>query len=438
MQDSLAADEPVHVLNDAPVHDTAFVLNAAHAIAFCDMLLVGAMRTVLPYYARSLGAKARGVSALEAFYGIGQVLGAVILGRWSDSRGRKAVLILSFAGSTVGYLLAATSVLLGAPALLLLSRLPVGLAKQTTTTCRAIVTDATPGAAERSQAQAALFARMAVGYAIGPAIGGWLLDRSTALACAWMPALLCAACYALLLPGLALRIPETSPPVRVDPAPPAPGGAPGAEGPPKLRSWRRRAVVVPVLLSVLPEAAVLCGLTGLPIYAQALGWEASRLGLFNSLWGLGAGAVSFGPLKWLCRNHADTSIAALGAAVLALGATALALAPLLLPSRPAVAPIALWLNLLTASPGIAILRTAPAAILSKAAPAEARGEALGLLDAAGSVCRILVPAACALAAEALGPSGPFALQAVAAWASAASLALVFAAGRPGGGRRKAE
>ena len=79
-------------------------------VVLLDYACVGGMRTVLPYYARSLGAAATGVGALEALYGIGQVVGALLLGRLSDRRGRKAVLLVSFAGSAVGYAGAAVAV----------------------------------------------------------------------------------------------------------------------------------------------------------------------------------------------------------------------------------------------------------------------------------------------------------------------------------------
>ena len=52
------------------------------------------MRTVLPFYAKSLGAAATGVGALESVYGAGQVVGALLLGTLSDRRGRPAVLLL--------------------------------------------------------------------------------------------------------------------------------------------------------------------------------------------------------------------------------------------------------------------------------------------------------------------------------------------------------
>jgi hypothetical protein len=85
---------------------------------------------VLPFYAKRLGAAGAHVGGLETVYGVGQVAGALLLGWLSDAHGRKAVLLLSFMGAAAGYGMAAGAVAAASVPLLLLSRLPVGLAKQ--------------------------------------------------------------------------------------------------------------------------------------------------------------------------------------------------------------------------------------------------------------------------------------------------------------------
>ena len=105
-----------------------------------DYVAVGMMRTVLPFYAKKLGGGAVLIGSLEALYGVGQVIGALTLGRLSDKKGRRFVLAISFFGSIIGYTMAGFAT---TPAMLLASRLPVGLAKQTVTIARAIVADCT-------------------------------------------------------------------------------------------------------------------------------------------------------------------------------------------------------------------------------------------------------------------------------------------------------
>jgi hypothetical protein len=69
-------------------------LLVAFAAVTCDYVAVGMMRTVMPFYAKRLSLAAAGeagalssnfmVGALEATYGVGQVIGACTLGTLSD------------------------------------------------------------------------------------------------------------------------------------------------------------------------------------------------------------------------------------------------------------------------------------------------------------------------------------------------------------------
>ena len=110
------------------------------AAVMCDYIAVGMMRTVMPFYARRISKDSFLVSALEATYGVGQVIGAVTLGRLSDNPrwGRRSVLAVSFLGSLVGYSMAG---LAEDKWMLLASRIPVGLSKQTVTIARTVVAD---------------------------------------------------------------------------------------------------------------------------------------------------------------------------------------------------------------------------------------------------------------------------------------------------------
>ena len=375
-------------------------------VVLLDYMCVGGMRTVLPYYARSLGAAATGVAALEALYGVGQVVGALLLGRLSDRRGRKAVLLVSFAGSAIGYAGAAVAMGTKSATLLLLSRLPVGLAKQTITASRSIIGDVT-STGDRTSAMARLFSSMALGYSCGPFLGGVLLDNSPAPA---VPALLCALVFVALMPVVAMLLPETRGSEQQqqpsdaadDDAAAAHDDAKGGGG----GAWRNASVRAVIIAAALPEAALVAGSTALPLYVHELGWSASRLGAFHSVWGLGGGLLGLGPLPWLTRRGGWLTDRR---AVLA-GDVCMAAATALLAAAPSEA--ALWGVLALFIPAVALLRTAPAALLSKVAPARLRGEALGLLDAASSLSRIVMPVATGLLVERLGSTtAPFWLQA---------------------------
>ena len=270
--------------------DAAFTLALIQAVVMLDYGCVGAMRTVLPYYAKSLGAAATGVGALETIYGLGQVIGALLLGKLSDRRGRKVVLLLSFAGSAVGYGMAAFAVSTGSASLLLLSRLPVGLAKQTITASRSVISDVTSHA-DRTSVMARLFSSMALGYACGPVLGGVLLDSSSVVE---LPAIMCALTFVLLVPTVLLLLPETrshaltpAPAAAAAgpaaPAAPAAAAAPDTGQPAAARAswlrvsaaWQDAGVRAVLFAAVLPEAALVAGLPCLT--PQGEGVARSRL-----------------------------------------------------------------------------------------------------------------------------------------------------------------
>ena len=269
--------------------DAAFTLALIQAVVMLDYGCVGAMRTVLPYYAKSLGAAATGVGALETIYGLGQVIGALLLGKLSDRRGRKVVLLLSFAGSAVGYGMAAFAISTGSASLLLLSRLPVGLAKQTITASRSVISDVTSHA-DRTSVMARLFSSMALGYACGPVLGGLLLDSSSVVE---LPAIMCALTFVLLVPTVSLLLPETRShaltPAPATAAAPAAAAAPDTGQPAAARAswlrvsaaWQDAGVRAVLFAAVLPEAALVAGSTTLPLYVHELGWSAARLGSFH-------------------------------------------------------------------------------------------------------------------------------------------------------------
>ena len=320
------AAESVRRAEPAGEQSASKVLRLTQLIVLVDYAAVGAMRTVLPYYAKRLGASGTKIGALETAYGLGQVGGALMLGWLSDARGRKFVLLLSFVGAATGYAIASLAVSLGSVALLLASRLPVGLAKQTVTATRALVADLTPASAARSEALARLFAGCSLGYAVGPYLGGLLADATNDASP--LPALVCSSIFLILIPAVSLLLPETA--AASQPAaaqhstaqaaaaqrPVVPGtsaaagasavaGASAAGSPPEqaLNGARNGALdgardgaSEPWLLLVgctLPDGAlVMFSSTSLALLGHRLGWSASQLGLYNSCWGIASGMLS--------------------------------------------------------------------------------------------------------------------------------------------------
>jgi DHA1 family tetracycline resistance protein-like MFS transporter len=155
---------------------------------FFDIFAVALIIPLMPYYAKSLGASAAQQGMIGTIYGFCQFIGAVGAGRLSDRRGRKFVLLLSLAAASISYLGTAL-----APSLpwLLFWRIPVGLCKQTLSVAFAFIGDASEES-RRSLWLGLVGSAAAIGFILGPALGGWLGERQPAL-----PAVVSSALFAV-------------------------------------------------------------------------------------------------------------------------------------------------------------------------------------------------------------------------------------------------
>ena len=336
-------------------------LRLVFAAVICDYIGVGMMRVTMPFFAKDLGGSGRLVGGLETTYGVGQVCGALVLPKLSDTWGRRGILLLSFAGSAVGYATCFAARSLDSPALLLLSRMPVGLAKQTVTVSRAVVADCTPGgAAERSCWMSRLAAVIGVGYCAGPFLGGQLAERVDHSA----PAVLATAIFVVLMPVVALLLPETS--SKATAAPSVAGSA--AAGGQAL--WRSGPVLRAIaVLSVAELGLVAHTSVTLSTYAMhTLGKGSAWLGNVIAATALLQAVLASTLLPLLSAKGCGDR------ALLRLGAASFAAASALIATWPS--PEAVWLSVAPVALACAVLRSYPASLLSKLAPQDRQGEAI--------------------------------------------------------------
>lgn len=157
-------------------------------IVFVDLLGFSLILPLLPYYAESFGATAAVVGLLVASYAAAQLAGAPLLGRLSDRIGRRPVLLLSVAGTFLGFLLLGLAAPLGrwiagftAPqavnwiilGVLFLSRILDGLTGGNISVAQAYITDITDEQ-NRAKGLGMIGAAFGLGFIIGPAAGGAL------------------------------------------------------------------------------------------------------------------------------------------------------------------------------------------------------------------------------------------------------------------------
>ena len=165
-------------------------------IVFIDLLGFGLILPLLPFYADNYGASAFVVGLLAASYAAAQMIGAPVLGRLSDRHGRRPVLLVSIAGTAVGFLLLGLADPLGRwlagllPAtlvgdnlvavtnalilgILFVSRILDGATGGNISVAQAYITDITDEE-NRARGLGLIGAAFGLGFIIGPAVGGIL------------------------------------------------------------------------------------------------------------------------------------------------------------------------------------------------------------------------------------------------------------------------
>lgn len=151
-------------------------LAAALIVVTIDAIGVGLVMPVLPALLREHmqpGEVAGHYGVLLSLYALMQVCFAPVLGRLSDRYGRRAVLLVSLAGSAIDY-----AIMAAAPVLwvLYIGRLVSGITGATGAVAAAVVADTTKGD-ERARWFGYMSACFGVGIIAGPAIGGMLGGR---------------------------------------------------------------------------------------------------------------------------------------------------------------------------------------------------------------------------------------------------------------------
>src|ERR671932_352568 len=137
---------------------------------FLDLLGVGLLFPIGPFYASAFGASAFDVGLLFTSFSVAQFLTIPILGALSDRYGRRPVLLVCIAGEAIGYVIFGVA---NSLSMLYLSRLVAGASSGNIGAAQAYLADIT-SPRERTQAFGLLGAAVSVGFLFGPALGGFL------------------------------------------------------------------------------------------------------------------------------------------------------------------------------------------------------------------------------------------------------------------------
>jgi DHA1 family tetracycline resistance protein-like MFS transporter len=351
---------------------------------FLDLLGYSLILPLLPFYASDFGATLALVGLLGTVNGLGQLIAAPIIGRLSDRYGRRPLLILSIAGTVVGFLLLGFAKSLW---MIFLSRAVDGLLGGNTALARAYITDITEPK-DRAKSLGLIGAAFGLGFIIGPVMGGFFSQFGLNV-----PALMAASLSILSLLAVIIWLPESLPAEERQQLKTNPHTVFNLAN---LVDELRRPCVGPLLLiRLFYSFAFTLFQSNFSLYAkEVLGLDVRNTGLVLTYVGLLSVIVQGLAISRLTkaykeRNLIVTSIVMLAVSLLIWGFTR-----------------NIWLLLIILAPialGAGILNTLLTSQLTKSVYKEDVGGTLGLANSMQTVAQIVTPGAGGLLLTISGP-----------------------------------
>ena len=139
-------------------------------IVCVDVLGLTIILPLLPFFAEKLGASPTVVGLLVSTYAFCQLIAGPLLGRMSDHVGRRPLLLVSQAGTFIGFLILAWSNSLW---LVFLSRIIDGLTAGNLSLAQAYIADVTKPE-DRAKSFGIIGIAFGMGFLVGPGVSGYL------------------------------------------------------------------------------------------------------------------------------------------------------------------------------------------------------------------------------------------------------------------------
>ncbi|MGB9963546.1 MFS transporter [Halobacterium hubeiense] len=396
--------------SDADAFQSRRAVAVVVGVVFVDLLGFGVIIPVLPFYVRSFGVSDVFIGLLAASYSLAQFGAAPVLGRISDERGRRPVLVLSVGVAGVAWLVFGFASQVGAAAgttaglvVLFGARLLAGAAGGNIAAAQAYIADVTP-LERRAGALGLVGAAFGLGFVFGPAVGGLLADETVVTAVrSALPAFVpvtrfslpsfAAAGFSFVALVAAVVVLEEPPRTR--------SSAGRTSFVAQFRAALADATLRPLVVAFFLTSLSFAGVTVMfvPFVADVFGYGATEAALFLAYIGalgvlnqgvlVGALARRYGA-RWVVR----AGVVSLCAALLVLAASPLAGTDPLLAAGPAWVTGGLAALLAfgaLASFGNGAITVGLAALVSESAGAETQGSAFGVTQGAGSLGRTVGP-----------------------------------------------
>ncbi|MDD9872720.1 MAG: MFS transporter [Deltaproteobacteria bacterium] len=375
----------------------AAMRNVLFAVIAVELVGFGIVVPVLPYWARTFGASGSELGYVLSAYALAQFLCAPLWGRLSDRIGRRPVMLLTIAGSACSLLLLgfANSLLwLGA------ARLLSGAFAANVSVATAYVADVCPEH-ERARWMGMIGASFALGFTLGPVIGG-----SFGMMGYPVPMFVAAGLSAANLIAAALLLRE---PRKAQAAQAAQGaGAPRAG---RFADLRDGAMLRICAVYLLFSLAVTQLESMFQLYVMdRFSWNVAQTAMLLFVMAIFMGGIQGGAMKHISARWSERGLVLWGALAMALG---FALFPL-----PAGAAL-LLLPLLLLAAGRGVSQPSLMSLASLQAAAHRRGETLGAFQSSASLARIVGPTLGGKLYDHAAPGAPF-------WLAGALMLAVFA------------
>jgi len=400
-----SADQPDQAdSTDRAGEGSGRALATVFAIVFVDLLGFGILIPIIPLYAEHFGASEFVAGLLIASYSVTQFVFAPVLGRLSDERGRRPILLLSLFGSVVAWTLFGL-----APALwvLFLARLLAGAMGGNIATAQAYIADITPPE-DRAKGLGLIGAAFGLGFVFGPALGG-VFSSPTALSVAGgvlpsvvpvseftLPSFAAAAISALNLVVAFLVLPETRR---------SHAAADERSRIAQLRESLADPALGGLVVSFFLFSLAFSGMESMfVLFTQdRFGYGPEMNGYILAFMGVVIAIVQGGLVGRLTERYGEQRLALVGVGLEALTLAAVPFAPQIAASLPQVGP--LWGLLPTLGGGLLVLlavllvlavgngfaNVSLTTLVSKSASDETQGGAFGLTQSAGSIARAVGP-----------------------------------------------
>jgi MFS family permease len=370
---------------------------------FLDLLGFGLVIPFLPGLARDLGAGDFVATLPGAAYSLMQFLFIPIWGRLSDRVGRRPVLLWSIAASAVGMIMLGIGHSL---AWLFIARLWSGVATANIAVAQAYIADVTTPET-RARGMGLIGMAFGLGFIFGPAVGGVLSRTPVAgLHIGALPALVAAGLSVVNL-LLALRtLPESLPAA-------ARGKRVRRAVPLDLAAFRAATRLPGVGVAVALNFLVIVWFAGMEqtfrlFTDDAFSMTAAGTGAIFTVIGVVGATVQGGLVGRLARRFGEARLVIAGTVLLAVAFALLAASPAF--GRAGIAALYGAAIIMALGNGV----TAPSlpAYVSKRAGLEDQGLALGTLQSASALGRVVGPALGGALYASFNPGAPYTVGAI--------------------------